>query len=199
MKKLKSSLTNMLLVLTVISVVAGGTLAAVNKATQEHIEKIKAETLARSIKKVLNVKEEEALTVEDYEDGGFVIHRTDRGVAIESTKNGFGGALKVLVGFDTEGTILGYSILETSETPGLGAKAGEWFQEGQKGCIVGRNPKDTRMGVTKGGEGDIDAITASTITSRAFLGAVQAAYDKVFAESGTDGTTSATSQKGGRQ
>ena len=42
MKKLKSSLTNMLLVLTVISIVAGGTLAAVNKATQEHIEKIKA-------------------------------------------------------------------------------------------------------------------------------------------------------------
>mgnify|MGYP003319661556 CR=1 FL=1 len=199
MKKLKSSLTNMILVLTTVSIVAGGTLAAVIKATQEHISKMKAEALAGSIRKVLKVNADESLTVEDYEDEGFVIHRTDHGTAVESTQNGFGGPLRILVGFDPEGTILGYSILETSETPGLGEKAGEWFQEGQKGCIIGLNPSTSRMGVTKGGEGDIDAITASTITSKAFLRAVQAAYDKLFAENGTDGSTSATSQKGGRK
>lgn len=197
MKKLKSSLTNMALVLTLISIVAGGALAAVNEATKQQIEDIKAENLAKSIKKVLGVGESEQLTVTDSEADGFVLHTTDKGVAIESTQNGFGGPLKVLVGFDQEGNILGYSILETAETPGLGIKAAEWFQEGGKGCIIGKNPATTKMGVTKGGEGDIDAITASTITSRAFLAAVQAAYDKLHA-GGTDGTTSA-SQKGGNK
>lgn len=202
MKKLKSSLTNMVLVLTIISIVAACALAAVNSATKQQIENIKAENLAKSIKKVLKVSESEPLEVTDSEvtdadNNVFVLHTTDKGVAIESTQNGFGGPLKVLVGFDSEGNILGYSILETSETPGLGIKAAEWFQEGSKGCIVGKNPATTRMGVTKGGEGDIDAITASTITSRAFLKAVQTAYDQTFGNN-TDGTTSA-SQKGGNK
>ena len=101
--------------------------------------------------------------------------------------------MKVLVGFDKEGNILGYSILETQETPGLGAKASEWFQKDGKGCIIGKNPSTTRMGVKKGDEGDIDAITASTITSRAFLNAVQAAYQALF-HGNTDGLTSATQE-----
>ena len=110
----------------------------------------------------------------------YVVHLTqdskgnDLGAAVESTTNGFGGDLKVLVGFNTEGEILGYTILQTAETPGLGAKAQDWFQKDGKGNIIGMNPS-VPLTVNKDG-GKVNAITASTITSRAFLSAVNNAY-----------------------
>ncbi len=123
----------------------------------------------------------------------FVVYQTkdaqgkDLGAAVESTTMGFGGNLKVLVGFNPEGKILGYTLLEHSETPGLGAKADQWFQKGHKGDIIGKDPKEP-LTVSKDG-GQVDAITASTITSRAFLKAVNQAYNAykvtpVDAESG---------------
>lgn len=63
------------------------------------------------------------------------------GAAVESTTGGFGGDVKVLVGFDTEGKILGYTILQASETPGLGAKAATWFQKDGKGSVIGMTPR----------------------------------------------------------
>ena len=103
----------------------------------------------------------------------------DLGAAVESTTMGFGGDLKVLVGFDTKGTILGYTLLEHAETPGLGAKADQWFQDNMKGDIVGENPAEP-LTVSKDG-GKVDAITASTITSRAFLLAINNAYKAYMA------------------
>ena len=88
---------------------------------------------------------------------------------------GFGGELKVLVGFDAEGKIIDYSLLAHAETPGLGSKAADWFKKGNKGDITGMNPGEAPLTVSKDG-GKVDAITASTITSRAFLNAVNAAY-----------------------
>jgi electron transport complex protein RnfG len=196
MKKLKSSLINMVAVLTVITIVAGAALAAVNYATSSQIEKIKAENLAKGIKQVMGVDLNTDFEYTTEEVGDYTLYKSDLGTAIQSTTNGFGGALKVLVGFDKEGTVLGYTILEHSETPGLGAKASEWFQKGQKGDITGKNPGQANFTVSKDG-GDIDAITASTITSRAFLLAVQNAYDELIKQQGgTDATTSAT-EKGG--
>lgn len=192
MKKLKSSLTNMVVVLTVITVVASAALAYVNYATSVHIAEIQAENLAKGIKQVLGVDPNADFQYETEESDGFTLYKSDRGTAIQSVTNGFGGPMKVLVGFDNEGTVLGYTILEHAETPGLGAKADEWFQKGGKGDITGKNPGTVKFGVTKGGEGDIDAITASTITSRAFLLAVQNAYDKLMNK--TDGASGASSQ-----
>ena len=83
----------------------------------------------------------------------------------------------MLVGFDTKGTILGYQVLQTSETPGLGQKAGQWFQKDAKGCIVGREMSEKKPLAVKNDGGDVDAITASTITSRAFLKAVNRAFE----------------------
>ena len=97
------------------------------------------------------------------------------GAAVESTTQGFGGDLKVLVGFSPEGKILGYTILASTETPGLGAKADKWFQKDGKGSVIGKSPSEKPLTVSKDG-GDIDAITASTITSRAFLNAINHAY-----------------------
>lgn len=195
MKKLESSLTNMVLVLTVISVVAGGTLAYVNEVTQEPIAEINAKNLQDGIKKVIIGSTDGELKVEEpVEADGYTIYVTDKGTAVKAVANGFGGPIEVLVGFDEAGNILGYTILSTVETPGLGVKADTWFQKGGKGDIIGRNPGEKELSVTKDG-GEIDAITASTITSRAFLGAVNAAYH-AFKGNWEDATSGASVQAG---
>jgi len=102
------------------------------------------------------------------------------------------GALKLLVGFDPEGKILGYTLLEHAETPGLGAKADKWFQKGEKGDIIGKDPKEP-LTVSKDG-GQVDAITASTITSRAFLLAVNNAYN-AYKATPVDAETGATQKE----
>lgn len=195
MKKLESSLKNMALVLTAISVVAGGALAYVNKVTEGPIAEINAKNLQDGIKKVILGNQGGDLQVEEpVEADGYTLYKTDRGTAVKAVTNGFGGPLEVLVGFDEAGNILGYTILATVETPGLGVKADTWFQKGGKGDIIGKNPGQKELLVTKDG-GDIDAITASTITSRAFLNAVNQAYKAFMGNSG-DATTGASTQAG---
>ena len=113
------------------------------------------------------------------------------GAAVEATSMGFGGELKVLVGFDAEGKIIDYSLLSHVETPGLGSKAADWFKKGNKGDITGMNPGEASLTVSKDG-GKVDAITASTITSRAFLNAVNVAYAAYAGQNTADGATGAT-------
>lgn len=188
MKKLESSLLNMVLVLTGVAVIMGAILAWVNSVTSGPIAEQKEKTLADGIKAVmvcndLNVTKTD--TVKQTDKKGkeitFIIYHTqdasqnDLGAAVESNSDGFGGKLRVLVGFNSDGKILGYTILEHAETPGLGAKADNWFQADGKGSIIGQIPSDPLI-VSKDG-GQIDAITASTITSRAFLKAVNNAYN----------------------
>ena len=192
MKKLESSLTNMVLVLTLVAVIMGGILAYVNHLTEGPIAEQKEKALADGIKAVMvcdDLKVAKTDVVKQNDAKGkemtFTVYQiqdaqgNDLGAAVESTTMGFGGDLKVLVGFDTKGTILGYTLLEHAETPGLGAKADQWFQKGQKGDIIGKNPAEP-LTVSKDG-GQVDAITASTITSRAFLLAINNAYKAYMA------------------
>lgn len=194
MKKLESSLLNMVVVLTVISVVAGGILAYVNQATAGPIEKIKAETLNNALKSVLNAEEMPQVSATDTIDEFTIVYETNKGTAVQAATDGFGGKLKVLVGFAGDGTISGYSVLEHAETPGLGAKAGDWFQKGGKGNIIGKNPGEKELTVSKDG-GEVDAITASTITSRAFLLAVNNAYKAYKGKAAAADATSGASQQ----
>ena len=201
MEKLKSSITNMVLVLTGIAVVMGCVLAWVNHVTEAPIAQQKEKTLADGIKAVMGggeLKVTKTDTVPGNVNGkecSFVVYQTadaagkSLGAAIESTTMGFGGDLKVLVGFDPKGNILGYALLEHAETPGLGAKADKWFQKDGKGNIIGQNPEQPLV-VSKDG-GKVDAITASTITSRAFLLAVNNAY-KAYMDVPVDAVTGAT-------
>ena len=203
MKKLESSLLNMVLVLTGVAVIMGGILAYVNYLTEGPINKQKEKALADGIKTVmvcdeLVVTKTDTVTRND-EKGKeltYIVYQVadakgkELGVAVESTTNGFGGDLKVLVGFNTDGKILGYTLLEHAETPGLGAKADKWFQKGEKGDIIGKDPKDP-LTVSKDG-GQVDAITASTITSRAFLLAVNNAYKAYKNTPAADAETGAT-------
>ena len=204
MKKLESSLLNMTLVLTGVAVIMGGILAFVNHLTEGPINEQKQQALADGIKTVLacdDVVVTKTDTVKQNDAKGkeltFIIYQTqdkqgkDLGAAVESTTGGFGGDLKVLVGFNPEGAILGYTLLEHAETPGLGAKADKWFQKGEKGDIIGKSPAEP-LTVSKDG-GQVDAITASTITSRAFLLAVNNAYS-AYKNVPVDAQTGATKQ-----
>jgi len=197
MAKLESSFKNMVVSLSVIAVVVAGLLAILNNITSGPIEQSKAAKQQEAIKAVISdfdeIKAEEAngLNINKaYKGGKFV------GAAVESkSANGFGGEIKVMVGFDAQGIITGYSVLEQKETPGLGTQMVTWFKpQGEKtkslletifgyevktieknSSIIGKNPAEVNMTVSKDG-GDIDAITASTISSRAFLESVRAAY-----------------------
>ena len=86
----------------------------------------------------------------------------------------------------------GNSLLSHAETPGLGSKAADWFKKGAKGDITGMNPGQGALVVNKDG-GQIDAITASTITTRAFLKAVNNAY-AAYSGQNVDGASGATQQ-----
>ncbi len=156
MNKLPSTFINMMLSLTCITLVAAAALAGVYLLTQEQIEQQKreAENAAR------------VAVLAGHEDG----------VAIETQADGFGGVIRLMVGFDPEGHILGYEVLEQTETPGLGTHIVEWFKNADKPGqnIIGREATG-QFRVSKDG-GDVDAITAATISSRAFLAAINDAY-----------------------
>lgn len=205
MKKLESSFKNMVIVLTVVAVVAGLLLGYVNKLTAEPIAQANAKALSDAIALVVpGFDNEPAANPDTIEVDGvtYKIYKATKGdkfigAAVESSANGFGGALTVLVGFDADGKIIDYSLLSHAETPGLGSKAADWFKKGGKGDITGKNPGDKPLTVSKDG-GEIDAITASTITSRALLNAVNAAYAAYAKQNGNEaaglnGTTGATS------
>ena len=196
----------MVLALTGVAVIMGGILAYVNHLTEGPINAQKAKALADGIKTVMcvdNLTVNKTDTVQTKgpkgKDVTFIIYQTqdaqgkDLGAAVETIANGFGGELKLLVGFAPDGKILGYTLLEHAETPGLGAKADKWFQKGEKGDIIGKSPAEP-LAVSKDG-GQVDAITASTITSRAFLFAVNSAYNAYKATPATDGETGATKQE----
>jgi len=181
---MKSNILTMSLVLLIIAVVSSSLLAYVYKLTKEPIElankKKKIEALALVLSKFDNSPIDESFKVPT--DGDSVecyIGRKDGkvvGVAIETyTDKAFGGHFDVMVGFTLDGTIYNTMMLEHHETPGLGDKADKeksnWSDQ-----FNGKNPLHYILKVKKDG-GDVDAITAATITSRAYSDAIQRAYD----------------------
>lgn len=99
------------------------------------------------------------------------------GMAIETwTMKGFNGLIKLMVGFDMSGKIIDIAVLEHGETPGLGDKIKKDKSDFSL-QFQGKDPQSFKLAVTKD-DGEVDAITASTITSRAYCDAVQRAYEK---------------------
>ncbi|MCI9286116.1 MAG: RnfABCDGE type electron transport complex subunit G [Muribaculaceae bacterium] len=178
---MKSNLINMVLSLGVITIVAAAALAGVYSITEQPIAQAKAQKQKDAIGLVLpgvqydnNPAEEAAEVTVDGETvklfpamaGGKLA-----GAAVEShDNNGFSGLITVMYGFDAEGNITGYAVMQHAETPGLGSKMGEWFCDPAH-TIVGMNAASNNLTVSKDG-GDVDAITAATISSRAFLRAL---------------------------
>lgn len=174
MKKLESTFLNMFLVLTLISVIAGAGLAAVYNVTKEPIEQANLAKQQAAIKAVLPEGAEvgKEVMVNDNRIFPATLDGAFGGMAIEVNTNGFGGNIKMMVGFDANGALVDYSILELAETPGLGSKLVDWFRT--KSDMRGALVSDGEVKVSKDG-GKYDAITAATISSRAFMVGINAA------------------------
>ena len=175
MKKLESTFLNMIVVLTCITLIAAAGTAAVFNFTQKPIADAKQAKQEAAIKVVM--PEASIIAPVDTVNEQRVFRAFDAdnnllGYAIETDELGFGGLIKLMVGIDTEGTLVNYSVLSHSETPGLGSKMDTWFVE--KSPVNGISVSSAPLSVRKDG-GTVDAITAATISSRAFLSAINKA------------------------
>jgi len=207
MAKTESTLKNMVLTLLVITCVAGASLGGMYELTKGPIAKAKMAKQQAAIKEVVsgfdNNPGDEVYELTSKE--GFVLKlfpakKGDEliGVAIESqTNKGFSGNIKIMVGLKPDGTIINYQVLEHKETPGLGTKMADWFKT-DKGnqSILGKHPKTNNLTVSKDG-GEVDAITAATISSRAFLDAIRIAYETYTENQSSQTVASNTSTEEG--
>ena len=190
----KSSFMNMTLCLLAICLVCSGLLAGVYALTKEPID---AAAKAKNEAAILEVLPENAATIEEertvdyegatytynlaYDEQGEVV-----GCAVNVAPVGFGGPILIKVGFKVNSQtgqhiIWNTKVLSQAETPGLGAKCVEPAFAGQ---FKGLDPAANKLYVKKDG-GDIDAITASTITSRAYVSGIATAVNVLAAIQGT--------------
>ena len=178
---MESSLKNMVVVLFTITLISSAAVGGVYMITKEPIAQAKIAAVNSALQQVL--PEYEATTSQTIEVNALpiVVHTAtvaDQavGYAVESiSKNGFGGTIRLMVGFDTKGTILNINVLEQKETPGLGTKMAD---EGNVllASLKNKSAGEVKITVKKDG-GDIDALTAATISSRAYAEAVAVAYE----------------------
>jgi len=183
MAKTESTFKNMVLSLTLISVVASACLGFVYELTKKPIELSNLNKKLNAIREVvpeftnnpnddmfrLPTGEGDSLEIYPAKKDGTII-----GYAVNTyTNNGFSGNISLMAGFKPDGTIINISVLEQKETPGLGTKMTEPEFKDQ---FNNKNPADFELKVIKDG-GTVDAITAATISSRAFCDAVSRAYN----------------------
>lgn len=176
----------MLLSLTLIAVICAGLLAWVKAVTDEPIrlaeEKKQTEALARvlpAFDKIETENDDDGIVYKAYKDQKWV------GTAVQCAAMGFNGEVLVMTGFDKQNKLIDYVVLKQAETPGLGTKMVDWFKESLIGRIMQLNAP---LAVKQDG-GDVQAITAATISSRAFLETINNAHRIA---TGHDATTSAT-------
>ena len=207
MAKLTSSFRNMFLSLSLICIAAGCILAAVNDITREPIAASKKAKVENALKAVLpdfdnspleetywaSLSVSDSLKVYPAKKNGETV-----GFAVESNSmQGFSGEIKVIVGLDTQGQLINYQVLEHAETPGLGSKMEEWFRSDKnRQSVLGKDLSQGSLKVTKD-KGEIDAITGATISSRAFLDALDRAYSAI--SQGWDAASGATDKEGGEK
>ena len=176
----KDTLFNMFVALFVICVVAGGVLGVVYNATKDPIAAAETAKRTEAIKNVLpefnELKETKVKSaMEDIDIPFYLAYNADStfiGAAVETfTNKGFSGNVSLMVGILADGTINNISVLQHAETPGLGSKMTEPTFKDQ---FNNKNAASFNFKVKKDG-GDVDAITAATISSRAFCDAVNRA------------------------
>ena len=192
MKKLPSTLPNMILSLGIICLIIAGILALVNVATKDTIAQAETKAKVEAIKEIVpafdnNPYEEQDTVALESEPRPLIVYPAMQGgqpvgYAIETyTDAGFAGHIDIMVGFDMQSQIVGFKVLKHGETPGLGAKIQEWFTSPAPNADLIRDVRGLDMSqasplkVSKDG-GKVDAITAATISSRAFIDALERAY-----------------------
>ena len=189
MAKKESTFISMVATLFVVTLVSAGLLGSVYALTKEPIRLAELKKKNDAIQVVVpgfdNEPSEEVKKVAV--DGDTLYFYTARkgdeilGTAVETfTNKGFSGEIKLMVGFTSDGTIMDIAVVKHAETPGLGDKI-EKKKSDFSVQFMGKHPDSFNLAVRKD-RGDVDAITASTITSRAYCDAVQRAFDALNSE-----------------
>ena len=187
-KKLESNFKNMLLALTAVTAVAALALSMTYNATKEPIEKAKEAKQKAAIAEVIpdfdEIKEQVVKDASGNEIKIFDCLKNGEsiGKAVQSySMSGFSGKIEVMVGFLPDGTITKTVLLAHAETPGLGDKMDAAKSDFPK-QFWNKNIADLQSNgkiAVKKDQGKIDAITAATISSRAFCDAVDRAYETI--------------------
>jgi Na+-translocating ferredoxin:NAD+ oxidoreductase subunit G len=183
MAKTESTFKNMVLSLTLISLGASACLGYVYQMTKAPIELSVLNKKLGAIKQVVpdfnNDPNAEMFRLPTGEGDSLDVYPAKKdslvvGYAVNTyTRKGFSGNISLMAGFKPDGTIINISVLDQKETPGLGTKMTEPLFKNQ---FNDKNPSQFSLKVKKDG-GPVDAITAATISSRAFCDAVQRAYE----------------------
>ena len=183
MAKTESTLKNMVLSLTLVALGASACLGFIYEITKGPIETTALNKKLDAIKQVVpdfnNNPDAEMFRLPTGEGDSLDVYPAKNdsvliGYAVNTyTNNGFGGNITIMAGFKTDGTIINITVLTHKETPGLGTKMTEPEFKDQ---FMNKNPKEFSLVVDKDG-GPVDAITAATISSRAFCDAIQRAYN----------------------
>ena len=198
---MKSTLFNMVAVLFTVTLIASAGVGAVNMITADAIAEANAAATKQAISNVLPTFENTEVSEQTIDDMPIKVYTATNsgekvGYAVESmTKNGFGGVIRMMVGFAPDGQILNVNVLQQAETPGLGTKMAD-EDNALLRSIKDKKAWEIEFKVKKDG-GELDALTAATISSRAYYDAVQRAYQAYrvaagFADS-ADGVSGATS------
>ena len=176
----KSNLKNMLACLTLVCLVCSSLLAGTYALTKDPIDAAAVARTNAAVSCVLPPFEGDAVSGTVCCEGTEYTYYSapGAGYAIVSVTSGFGGPLSVMVGIDSKGNVFNTRVLSHSETPGLGAKCQS--DPSFLSQFKGWNPSERSLKVTKDG-GEVDAITASTITSRAYTLAIANAV-KVYSQ-----------------
>ncbi len=170
----------LIITLFVICLISGALLAGVDAMTRDRIESANRTRKLSALQAVLpphdNAPDTDTVTVAHHgQDWTFFIARHNgkfAGAAVETaSEEGYGGGIRLMLGIDAEGQSVGIAMLDQKETPGLGANiAAPAF----RARFAGRDLRATDWRISKDG-GDIDHITAATLSSRAVSMAVQSA------------------------
>ena len=183
MAKKESTFLSMVATLFVVTLVAAGLLGSVFALTKEPIRLAELKKKNEAIRVVVpGFDNEPSQEVERiFMDGDSLYLYSARlgeellGTAVETfTNNVFSGEFKLMVGFAPDGSIIDIAVIKHAETPGLGDKM-EKRKSDFSVQFMGKHPDSFKLAVKKD-RGDVDAITASTITSRAYCEAVTRAY-----------------------
>lgn len=193
MKKLESNIKNMFLSLVGICIVVSAILAGLNELTKAPIEKtnqkIKLDAIASVMTGFDNNPDADKFSIKDPVAGKedievFPAKKGDEliGYIVKSfTDNGFGGKVEVMVGLTESGILTGYEVTKMAETPGLGDKMKTFFKEDVKSDnihnVINLDLSQEHPLVVKKDGGKVDAISAATISSRAFLDAINRSYE----------------------
>jgi electron transport complex protein RnfG len=184
MSKKKDTFINMVVSLFVITIISGFSLGYVNELTVGPIAKGKIERKVVALKKVLpafdnNPVEQVIMLKSEFAKDSVEVYPAFKNgefvgaAVIGATEKGFSGLVKIMVGFKPDGTIQNIEVLEQKETPGLGTKMKE---ESFVAQFRDKNPSSFNVKPIKD-QGNVDALTGATISTRAFGDAVQMAYD----------------------